>query len=128
MNIQFFRKFVSVLTLLVFTIFFSQVIFSIEDTLTITSPNYFSEQNNIYTDIHYLENEFLSFNFCLNSESIDKKIKITCDNGDYVELPIYDYKTPDCFFSNFDLENTVCNDFNLEISYNSENKIGRAHV
>jgi len=117
------------LLLLLFGLFFNSV-YSIEDKLTITSPNYFGEMGNIYDDIHYLDNEFLSFKFCTDFESKDISFNLICNDDLKKELDLFDYNKNGgvinsgevCYFSNFNLNEGLCDDFTLEISYNFQNK------
>ncbi len=71
-------KLLKTLFVILFSLFFVQNVFSDEEKLEIYSPNYFSEQTKIYEDIHYLEDEYLSFKFCANEKSEDIKFNLIC--------------------------------------------------
>ena len=94
-----------------------------QDTLEIISPNYFGEEDLIYENIHYLEKEQLSFNFCTDVNSSNINFKINCDTTEDSELEIAKNTEKDgCYFSNFNLDKTTCDDFDLEISFQTNNK------
>lgn len=113
-----------VLILLVFTISFYSISAIEDETLTINSPNYFGEQAKIYDEIHYIEEEHLSFKFCSAAEVKNKKFKLTCnDNNNARELiTMQDKRDPKCYYSNFDLLYSPCDDFKLELNYEVNNK------
>lgn len=97
-------------------------IFGAEDKLEIYSPNYFSEQNNIYDDIHYLQNEHLSFKFCTDEKVENLNFNLVCPS-ETKTISINDYMTTKgCYFSNYNLENISCTDFSLEIDYEIDKK------
>lgn len=90
------------------------------DTLKIYSPSYFGEQANVYDLIHYLENEDLSFKFCTDKTAKDIRFELHC--GSKIEnLDVGEF-SDSCYFSNFDLESLSCNEFELKILYNLDNK------
>jgi hypothetical protein len=103
---------------------FSSSIFASDDSLKIISPNYFDEQNNIYDDIHYLEKEILTINFCSNEEISDLEIKIECPLSDEeISLELFsDYSNKGCYFSNYNLNKSPCDDFKLIANYKENNK------
>lgn len=97
-------------------------IFAADDTLEIYSPNYFSEQNNVYDDIHYLQNEHLSFKFCTNERVENLNFNLVCPS-ETKNIAVNDYiLSKGCYFSNYNLENISCTDFSLEINYELDNK------
>ena len=59
-----------------------------QNELTIHSPNYFEEKNNVYDDIHYLENEMLSFTMCTkeNAKNVSAKLLCSTKNDKNIEL------------------------------------------
>jgi len=104
------------------------IIFAVDDKFTIISPNYFNEQNNIYDDIHYLKNEFLSLEFCtdINSKNLDLSLIYSDNLKDKLKLYIMKDKnigSSICYYSNFDLNNSKEDNFKLELSYNNNNKL-----
>ncbi len=98
-----------------------QINFAI-DTLTIFSPNYFGEQENTYDNIHFLEDEHLSFKLCLNKLSKDIETNLICSDKS-VELELFPMDDNGCYFSNYEIKNLDCSEFNLEISYNLNDKL-----
>lgn len=120
-----FNKYSIKVLFLGFLIIFSSIsIFAGDDGFSITSPTYFAENNNVYKDIHYLENEFLSFMFCPKEEITNLEFYIQCQNEDNFELEVFE--TSDdrkiCFFSNQNLIDVQCNDFDLIAEYDQSNK------
>ena len=111
------------LIIVFFTIFSINTIFGANvETFKINSPNYFNEQELIYSDIHYLESEFLSFQFCPAINTTDIKIKNICDIGEDVELKLHkEQNKKGCYFSNYNLEDMECDDFTLTIDYKTNN-------
>ncbi|MCA9459986.1 MAG: hypothetical protein KC550_05555, partial [Nanoarchaeota archaeon] len=108
-------------------IFFFNTIFAIEDSLEIISPFYFGEEKNIYEDINYLENEYLSFKFCTGKESTNIMFDIVCKDTTKSSLIVYKYLNSKnteeiCYFSNIELEKITCNEFALETNYENNNK------
>lgn len=95
------------------------------DTLDITSPNYFNEQRNTYTPIHYLSDEYLSFKFCAEQPVKTINMTLNCDNGQVKVLsPVQDAKKNTCYYSNENLDTQLtCKDFALEINYNIDDKL-----
>ncbi len=92
------------------------------DTLTIFSPNYFGEQNKVYDVIHYLEDEHLSFKFCTNADVEDMAFNLICSDDNIHQLSVNEYVSKaGCYFSNYDLGNYGCDEFDLEISYDLNN-------
>jgi len=118
----FFNNLKSFLKYLIILIILTSNVNSAEDTLSISSPNYFLENTNIYNDIHYLKNEFLSFNFCSQSSPINVEVNLVCSNGDTTKLDLFNSKSKGCQFSNYDLDLVKCDDFSLEINYDVDNK------
>lgn len=112
--------------LLVLILFFQiqSLVFSVDESLEFFSPNYFDEQNNVYTDINYLNNEFLSFKVCVDKNAIDVKSKISCLAEDDLNVELFDMKNKNqkCFFSNVDFNNIGCDDFKFEVDYSLNNK------
>ena len=93
-----------------------------QDSLTIFSPTYFNEQKNIHEKISYLENEFLSFEFCTDENSQNITAILSCEN-ESTELELYkNTNKKGCYFTNFNLENALCSNPKLEISYTLDNK------
>lgn len=121
---------VNFLFLVILIVFSISNTYSVDDKFTITSPLYFGEQNNIYKDIHYLSDEYLSFEFCPVSEVLNLKFTIN-KVSENLDLKIYDKVKPSCFFTNYNLEEVGTSDFDLVISYsqnNIEKKITRHFV
>jgi hypothetical protein len=116
-----YKKTIKILLILIIGILFSTTVFA-DDSLTIISPNYFNEQNNIYDDIHYLENEYLSFKFCSNQNPKDISFEIS--NEDKTKkIKVYkDYSNENCYYSNYNLQNLTWEKFNLNINYFVNNK------
>ena len=116
-------KLLKTLFVILFSLFFVQNVFSDEEKLEIYSPNYFSEQTKIYEDIHYLEDEYLSFKFCANEKSEDIKFNLICP-AETIEITSNKYENTQkgCYYSNYNIQNLSCDDFSLEISYTLENK------
>ncbi len=92
------------------------------DGLTIYSPNYFGEEENVYDLIHYIENEYLSFSFCSNDDPQNIKTEIVCGSNRNELKMFKDTGEDGCYFSNYELENLECSDFTLEINYDIDNK------
>lgn len=106
---------------IVFTMFFSSGFSA--DTLNIISPTYFGDQKIVYEEINYLENEILSFEFCSPEEPTNIEFNLVCNVGTDSELEVYEnYAKAGCFFSNFDMSKSNCDDFSLEIDYTAKNK------
>lgn len=120
MSIQSLSKFV------IFSILFIILIGNIysADTLNIFSPSYFGEEKNIYEEINYLEEEFLSFQFCSEDKVDDVKFTLSCSGDSKVtEIDVnIDKRKDNCFYSNYEIETLTCDDFSLEITYNENNK------
>lgn len=105
-------------------------VYSAEEELKIYSPNYFNEQNNKYEYIHYVENEFLSFQFCTDENTENIEMNLICNQEDKTAIDFFKDKREkkNCFFSNYDLTDIACDEFKLEISYildKKEKKIER---
>ncbi|MCA9487175.1 MAG: hypothetical protein H6500_00800 [Candidatus Woesearchaeota archaeon] len=100
-----------------FTLVFS------DDTLEISSPGYFGEQTNEFSSIHYLDNEFLSFNFCSLDNVTDLNFSLVCPSSYFETLSfVKDFSyvgSGACYYSNFDLRNRPCDDFTLKIEYSA---------
>lgn len=114
---------IKIVFLFLLSLIFILNVFSEEGTIEIYSPNYFNEQTKIYDDIHYLENEHLSFKFCTDEKSEEIKFNIACPS-ETIEIISNKYESANkgCYFSNHNINNLSCDDFSLEISYNLENK------
>ncbi|MCA9459662.1 MAG: hypothetical protein KC550_03890, partial [Nanoarchaeota archaeon] len=113
---------------LIILIFFINTIFATEDSLKIISPFYFGDEEKVYEDINYLENEYLSFKFCTDKESKNINFETTCKNMEKTSLNVYKYLSSVnsemmCYFSNYELEKIPCDEFSLEINYENNNKI-----
>lgn len=99
--------------------------FAVSSHLTINSPNFFQEQNNIYMPIHYLKGEFLSFKFC--PTKLPKNLSFfLISNNKKINLSINVYKENTnikipCYFSNYNLDNISSPSFNLNINYSIGN-------
>lgn len=123
------QKYRVVIFLLIFTLF--QINLAFSDSLEVLSPNYFEEQKNVYEDIHFLKNELLSFIFCSETEPSNVVATISCNNENK-EIDILKHLgKKNCYYSNYDLAQTSCQDFSLDISYkvnNKEKKIRRNFV
>jgi len=116
-----FRKLELVMIFIVFTVFITSSFAA--DTLKITSPTYFGEQNVVYEDINYLENEILSFEFCSADDPTNIEFNLICNTDADMNIDIYEnYAKKGCFFSNFELSKSNCKDFALEIEYTAKNK------
>lgn len=109
---------------IILLLFGISALFAADDSLKIQSPNYFNEQNNIYEDIHYLEKELLSLSFCSDEDTKDLTITLTCPNEeDNVELMLYtDYSNAGCFYSNYNLNKSPCEDFEIIANFKENNK------
>lgn len=118
---KFLFKFIQLIIGTLYLLFLVQNVSAVE-TLTINSPNYFDEQTNIFNDIHFLKDEHLSFNLCLDKNSKDITANIICDNNQ-TDLPLSNYDDNRCYYDNFDLKKLDCDNFKLEVEYNLNNKI-----
>ena len=114
------------LLLLVFGVSYS---FAGTDVFTILSPNYFNEQGNVYNDIHYLKNEFLSVEFCTNTNSKNISLDVISQNNTIVKkLDLYVVKGGGnkgniCYYSNYNLDELNLSFFTLDLTYTNSNKI-----
>lgn len=108
--------------LVVFTLFVLTANATSNDNLKIFAPNYFNEQNNIYDSIHYLENEHLSFEFCSNEDVKDITFTLKCDSSEEKLIVNNNYEKKGCYFSNYNLNNSPCDNFELNINYNINGK------
>lgn len=119
------RKLKSIALILVFILVLIPNFFaaSTEDYFKIISPTYFDEEDLKYENIHYIEDEFLSFEFCPKDEIENLEAKIVCELNDDHNLYLNKNNNKEgCFFSNFNLEKVNCDDFSLEINYESNKK------
>jgi hypothetical protein len=92
------------------------------NTFTITNPQYFNEQNNIFETIHYLENEMLSLEFCAK-DAKDINITVLCDSNKQITLPYFNNENKDsCYYLNKNFNTISCEEFDLIVSYNQDNK------
>ncbi len=111
-----------VLIFLVFTISFYSINSADEETFKIISPSYFSEQNNEFETINYIDEEYLSFSICSDNDLKNKKFELVCNSNLKKELEINpDKREEGCFYNNFELQYAPCDDFTLEVSYESDN-------
>ncbi len=103
-------------------IFSVNLSYAVEESLNIYSPNYFSEQNNVYDPIHYLEKEILSFKFCTEEDAKNITARLEC-NDEYKKIDLFDLKNENgCYFSNYNLNDTLCDDFQFKINFELNNK------
>jgi hypothetical protein len=110
-----------------FLLFFilSSSIYAAEESLSIFSPNFFADEENIFDDINYLENEHLSFKVCTDVKTANIDAYLKCSSGDNSKLKLTPYveeSDATCYFSNSNLNESPCDDFSLEINYLTNNK------
>ena len=108
-----------------FVVIFSCLIFA-DGSLNIKSPTYFNEQDNVYREIHFLEDEFLSFDFCPNGDVSEYEANLICEDEDLqsenIELDLAKRTDRDCYFVNFNFEEINCDRFDLIVDYLQNNK------
>ena len=101
----------------------SYQIFGIQNELTMHHPTYFNEQNNIFENIHYLNNELLSFEVCPDKE-VDIETKILCSTGEEISLTLFEKNNggKTCYYANKNFDEISCSDFTLRTSYVQDQK------
>ncbi len=123
-----FRKLNSFLVLNLFLfLLILNIGFSVDDSFKIYSPNYFGEEGNIYNDIHYLEDELLSIEFCTSLDSNNISFELNCDSGISKSLDLFKImpssKDKQCYFINYDLNSFNCDSFEMDLTYVNNKKI-----
>jgi hypothetical protein len=99
------------------------LIYASDYDLNIFTPNYFNEQENIFKEIHYLEDEDLRFKFCSDQDIEKLNFNLVCNTNNLSEnLNFYEYLDPvlnekKCFYSYKKLKDFSCGSFDLEINY-----------
>ncbi len=96
-----------------------------ESTLEIYSPNYFMDNNNVYSPIHYLKEEPLSFLFCEDPNVEIKNLTFYIEHdGTETSLPVYEWHAKkNCYYSNFDISSLYYSEFTLKIKYLYDGRI-----